>query len=60
MIGKIPWLIATLLLAYIQLAEAQQPKKIPRIGWLTFGTSKSDRHRPFFEGFTFFGLPGLD
>ena len=39
MIGKILWLLATLLLAHVQLAEAQQPKKVPRIGWLAFGDS---------------------
>ena len=27
MIGKILWLLATLLLAHVQLAEAQQPAK---------------------------------
>lgn len=38
MIAKILWLLATLLLAYVQLAEAQQPTKIPRIGVLAVGT----------------------
>jgi putative tryptophan/tyrosine transport system substrate-binding protein len=37
MIAKILWLLATLLLAYVQLAEAQQPTKIPRIGVLAVG-----------------------
>jgi putative tryptophan/tyrosine transport system substrate-binding protein len=50
MIGKILWLLATLLLAQVQLAEAQQPKKVPRIGWLAFGHPKSDRGKPFLEG----------
>ena len=45
MIGKILWLLTTLLLAYIQLAEAQQPKTAPRIGWLAFGISRADRSR---------------
>ena len=34
MIGKILWLLATLLFAHVQLAAAQQPTKIPRIGFL--------------------------
>jgi putative tryptophan/tyrosine transport system substrate-binding protein len=50
MIGKILWLLATLLLAHVQLAEAQQPKKVPRIGWLAFGNPKADRQQTFFEG----------
>ena len=50
MIGKILWLLATLLLAHVQLAEAQQPNKVPRIGWLAFGHPKTDRQQPFFEG----------
>jgi putative ABC transport system substrate-binding protein len=49
MIGKILWLLATLLLAHLQLAEAQQPKKVPRIGWLAFGPAKADRRQPFIE-----------
>jgi putative tryptophan/tyrosine transport system substrate-binding protein len=54
MIGKILWLLATLLLAHIQLAEAQQPKKVPRIGWLAFGPPRDDR-QPFLEGLRSFG-----
>ena len=50
MIGKILWLLATLLLAHVQLAEAQQPKKVPRIGWLAFGTLRPIAGQPFFEG----------
>jgi putative tryptophan/tyrosine transport system substrate-binding protein len=34
MIGKILWLLATLLLANNQLAEAQQPPQLPRIGFV--------------------------
>ena len=49
MIGKILWLLATLLLAHVQLAEAQQPKKVPRIGWLVFVNSKADPRPPFFD-----------
>lgn len=33
---KLAWLAPPLLLACIHLAEAQQPKKIPRIGYLRF------------------------
>jgi putative tryptophan/tyrosine transport system substrate-binding protein len=50
MIGKILWLLATLLLVHVQLAEAQQPKKLPRIGWLAFGSPTADRRQPFIEG----------
>jgi putative ABC transport system substrate-binding protein len=50
MIGKILWLLAALLLLHVQLAEAQQPKKPPRIGWLAFGSPKADRRQPFIEG----------
>ena len=50
MIEKILWLLATLLLAHIQLAEAQKPKKVPRIGWLAFGTSSAEGQPAFFEG----------
>src|SRR5437899_2878691 len=39
------WLLATLLLTAVCTAEAQQPKKVPRIGYLTSG-SPSD---PFSE-----------
>jgi ABC-type uncharacterized transport system substrate-binding protein len=53
MIRKILWLLATLLL--VQLAEAQQPKKVPRIGWLAFGTPRLDPQQPFFEGIRSFG-----
>jgi putative tryptophan/tyrosine transport system substrate-binding protein len=50
MIGKILWLLAALLLVHVQLAEAQQPKKPPRIGWLAFGSPTADRRQPFIEG----------
>ena len=32
---KIIWLLATFFLATVSLAEAQQPAKIPRIGFVT-------------------------
>ena len=35
MIRRILWLLATLLLAHVQLAEAQQIKKVPRIGFMS-------------------------
>ena len=35
MIGKILWLLVALLLARVQLAEAQQPANVPRVGYLT-------------------------
>jgi putative ABC transport system substrate-binding protein len=49
MIGKILWLLATLLLTHAHLAEAQQPKKVPRVGLLAFGNPKADRQEPFLE-----------
>src|SRR5438128_409531 len=42
------WLLATVLLATIS-AQAQQPKKVPRIGWLSGGDSNSSRSQV--EGF---------
>ena len=39
------WLLAVLLLASFNLAEAQQPKKVPRIGYLSGFSSSSDRER---------------
>jgi putative tryptophan/tyrosine transport system substrate-binding protein len=50
MIGKILWLLATLLLTHVQFAEAQQPKKVPRIGLLAIGNTKDPRPQPFLEG----------
>jgi hypothetical protein len=35
MIRKILCLVATLLLTHVQIAEAQQQTKVPRIGYLT-------------------------
>ena len=55
MIGKILWLLATLLLLHVQLAEAQQPKKVPRIGWLAFGSPMADP-QPFLQGLRARGL----
>jgi putative tryptophan/tyrosine transport system substrate-binding protein len=45
-------LLCALLLALSVPAAAQQPKKVPRIGLLAFGTSEGDRPRqqPFLEG----------
>jgi len=35
MIRKILWLVAALLILHAHLAEAQQPKKVPRIGYIS-------------------------
>src|SRR5918993_6071449 len=35
MIAKILWLLAALLLLHVQLAQAQQPKKVSRLGLLS-------------------------
>jgi putative ABC transport system substrate-binding protein len=44
--------LCALLFALSVPAQAQQPKKVPRIGLLAFGTSEGDRPRqqPFLEG----------
>jgi putative ABC transport system substrate-binding protein len=46
------WLLTVLLLASVHLAEAQQSKKVPRIGYLTLGSisSSSPRREAFREG----------
>src|SRR5262245_18645077 len=38
-------LLIGLTLAYVRLAEAQQPAKVPKIGWLGLSPSRS-RHPP--------------
>ena len=45
-------LFVVVLLAVAVIAEAQQPKKVPRIALLAFGTSEADRPReqPFLQG----------
>src|SRR5687767_1635426 len=43
-------LLICFVLADIHVAEAQQPSKVPRIGWLAFVSSKGDRKQPFFDG----------
>ena len=50
MIGRILWLLAALLIFHAHLAEAQQPKKLSRIGWLAFGAPDADPRQPFIEG----------
>jgi putative ABC transport system substrate-binding protein len=50
--SKFFWLITAIVLVYLPPAEAQQPKKIPRVGWLT-GSSLSgnpDRIMAFRQG----------
>jgi putative ABC transport system substrate-binding protein len=41
--------LATLILAFVHLAEAQQPKKVPRIGYLSGfdAATESTRSEPF-------------
>jgi ABC-type uncharacterized transport system substrate-binding protein len=48
MTRKLAWLVTPLLLACIHLAEAQQPKKVPRIGYLSGG---GDPKSPTVEAF---------
>ena len=42
------WLLAVLLLASFNLAEAQQPTKIPRIGYIS-GTGNETNQGPYVE-----------
>ena len=42
------WLLPVLLLASFNLAEAQQPKKIPRIGYIS-GTGNETNQGPYVE-----------
>jgi putative ABC transport system substrate-binding protein len=46
---KLFWLITAILLAFLDGAEAQQPK-IPRIGYLVPGSRNSDRSPDFLQG----------
>ena len=39
------FVLAAFLLSFFQLAQAQQPTKIPRIGWLTGGFLSSNPAR---------------
>jgi hypothetical protein len=41
--------LVTLVLASLQVAEAQQPKKVPRIGWLGAG-SNDENEEAFRQG----------
>jgi len=46
MSGKISvWLMATLLLTTVPPTQAQQPKKVPRIGYLSSGDPASESIR---------------
>ena len=49
---KLFWLVTAILLVYIRPAEAQQPKKIPRVGWLftVSASSAADRLEAFRQG----------
>src|SRR5262249_55935407 len=38
MIKRLLWIVTLLLLAVATFAEAQQPKKVPRIGYLSYGS----------------------
>ena len=40
---KLSWLLTVLLLAHIDLAQAQQPKKMPRIGMLITGSALTNK-----------------
>jgi len=44
------WLITAILLVSIHRAEAQQPQKTPRIGYLTILAGPSDRDAAFRRG----------
>jgi len=40
---KITWLLATVLLTAVSLAEAQQPKRIPQIGYISYGSLEIEK-----------------
>jgi ABC-type uncharacterized transport system substrate-binding protein len=40
---KITWLLTTVLLTAISLAEAQQPKRIPQIGYISYGSVEIEK-----------------
>ena len=40
---KITWLLATVLLTAVSLAEAQQPKRIPQIGYISYGSVEIEK-----------------
>src|SRR4029434_10736647 len=40
---KITWLLTTVLLTTVSLAEAQQPKRIPQIGYLSYGSVEIEK-----------------
>jgi ABC-type uncharacterized transport system substrate-binding protein len=44
------WLLATVFLTTVFPVQAQQPKKVPRIGYLTTGTTQSARREAFRHG----------
>jgi putative tryptophan/tyrosine transport system substrate-binding protein len=50
MIRKILWLLATFLLAHVQLAAAQHPVKNARIGCLFFGSKDQPHLESFHQG----------
>jgi putative ABC transport system substrate-binding protein len=60
MISKMhSWLVITILLATVSSTEAQQPKKVPRIGYLSLRASASAGDRAFLQGLKDLGyVPG--
>ena len=54
MITKVLWLLATFLLGYVQLDAGEHPAKIPRLGFLFFGS----KDQPHLESFHY-GLRNL-
>ena len=40
---KITWLLATVLLTAVSLAEAQQLKRIPQIGYISYGSVEIEK-----------------
>ena len=55
MITKILWLLATFFLAHVQLDAAQQPAKIPRLGFLFFGSKDQPHLESFHQGLRHLG-----
>jgi hypothetical protein len=45
--SKVVWLLSMILLASVHLAEAQHPKKMPRMGYFTLSAGPSERDEAF-------------
>jgi putative tryptophan/tyrosine transport system substrate-binding protein len=58
MITKILWLLATFLLVHVRVGAAQHPAKIPRLGFLFFGSTDQPHPESFHRGLRDLGYVG--